>query len=55
MNRYVVWSTHINAAEVSTNKVEVSRSVRAVAEQDAAIIRDILHRPAWVQDTEEKS
>lgn len=53
MNRYVVWSTHL-INDVATDMVEVSRSDKKVAEEDAAIVRDILHRKAWVQDNEEQ-
>jgi hypothetical protein len=52
-NRYVVWS-RITVDDVAKEVIEVSRSDRKVAEDDAALIRDVLHRNAWVQDTEEK-
>jgi hypothetical protein len=56
-NRYVVWSAHPeeqpDGSYLAREVVEVTRSDRKVAEEDAGIVRDILHRKAWVQDTEE--
>ena len=51
-NRYVVWSRHL-VNDVATEVIEVTRSDRKVAEEDAAIVRDILHRSSWVQDADE--
>lgn len=52
MNRFVVWSSQI-INDTARDVVEVTRSSKNVAEDDAALIRSILHRKAWVQDTEE--
>jgi hypothetical protein len=56
MSRYQVWSTHVPAerdsAEPAHDVLEVSRSDRGVAQQDASIFREIFHRKSWVVDTE---
>lgn len=51
MNRYVVWSLHTEPEPREV--VEVTRTDRNAAYQDAAIFREICHRKSWVQDTEE--
>jgi hypothetical protein len=51
-NRYVVWSTHVDGPDARHDVEELRRSDRKTAEEDAALIRDIFKRAAWVQDTE---
>jgi hypothetical protein len=54
VNRFVVWSTLVNELTgESRDVVEVSRSDRKVAEDDASLIRWVGHRKSWVQDSEE--
>jgi hypothetical protein len=50
MNKYVVWSLHVNDAGEQREVIEVTRSDRKVAEEDVALIGSILHRKAWVQE-----
>jgi hypothetical protein len=56
MSRYQVWSTHVPAerdsAEPAHDVLEVSRTEKSVANEDAAIFREIFHRKSWVVDTE---
>jgi hypothetical protein len=52
-NRYVVWSNQL-VGEETVEVIEVTRSSRNVAEEDTSLIREVLHRKSWVQDTEEK-
>jgi len=56
MNRYVVWSSvpeeQADGSFLAREVIEVTRTDRKVAEEDAGIIRDILHRKSWVQDQE---
>jgi hypothetical protein len=37
----------------ATDVLEVSRTDAKVANEDAAIFREIFHRKSWVRDTEE--
>ena len=57
MSRYQVWSTHVPAERDSPepphNELEVSRTDYKVAQEDAAIFREIFHRKSWVVDTQE--
>jgi len=52
--RYVVWSAlpveQADGSYVAVEQVEVTRTDRKVAEEDRAIIQDILHRKSWVQE-----
>ena len=52
--RYVVWSSlpveQADGSYVAVEQVEVTRTDRKVAEEDRAIIQDILHRKARVQE-----
>jgi hypothetical protein len=50
--KFHVWTTHVVEDKEPHDELEVTRTVRAVAEQDAAIFRDIFHRKAWVQAEE---
>jgi hypothetical protein len=50
VNKYVVWSQ----VEDQDPVIEVSRSERKVADEDAALLRWVGHRKAWVQEREEK-
>jgi hypothetical protein len=57
MTRYQVWSTHVSYdKEVNISphdELEVSRTDFKVAQEDAAIFREIFHRKSWVVDTQE--
>jgi hypothetical protein len=66
VSRYQVWSTHVEfkgdvtrAPEKkdrvlpTTDVLEVSRTDFKVAQEDAAIFREIFHRKSWVIDTQE--
>jgi hypothetical protein len=53
MNRYVVWSTHVDEdAGTKRDVVEVTRTDKQAAEQDADLITSVIHRTAWVQDSQ---
>jgi len=65
MIKFVVWSTiggrprgedrdreKTAVEEPVQNVIEVTRTDRRVAEEDAALIRDLFRRKAWVQDSE---
>lgn len=51
--RYVVWSTHVNELDLTAREdvMEVRRTIKQVAEEDASLIRDTFRRKSWVQDT----
>lgn len=55
-SRYQVYSTHVPAerdsAESPHDVLEVSRTDFKVAQEDAAIFREIFHRKSWIKDTE---
>jgi len=63
MIRFVVWSTiggrprgddrdrEKTVEEPVQNVIEVTRTDRKVAEEDAALIRDLFRRKAWVQES----
>jgi hypothetical protein len=63
--RYEVWSTHAGPrperdekppagpVEPARDVLEVSRTDFKVAQEDAAIFREIFHRKSWVNDTQE--
>lgn len=54
-SRYQVYSTHVPAerdsAEPPHDVLEVSRTDFKVAQEDAAIFREIFHRKSWIKDT----
>lgn len=51
MNKFRVVSVHYDeATQESREMVEVTRSDKRVAEDDAALIRSILHRKSWVEE-----
>lgn len=52
-NRYVVWSAQL-INDQTVEVIEVTRSDPRVANEDASLIREVLHRKSWVQDTEAK-
>jgi hypothetical protein len=55
--RYIVWSARVDQEDgvyVTRETVELRRTDRKVAEEDAALIRDTFRRKAWVQDAEEE-
>lgn len=58
-SRYQVWSTHVPAERDSPEPphdvLEVSRTDLKIAQEDAAIFREILHRKSWVADSEAAS
>jgi hypothetical protein len=58
MTRYQVWSTHVSFDKELNipphDELEVSRTDFKVAQEDAAIFREIFHRKSWVHDTQEK-
>jgi hypothetical protein len=51
--RYQVWSRHVPEEAEPFDFLEVSRTDYKVANEDAAIFRDIIHRKSWVVDTQE--
>jgi hypothetical protein len=57
MSRYQVWSTHVSYDKELNipphDELEVSRTDFKVAQEDAAIFREIFHRKSWVIDTQE--
>jgi hypothetical protein len=50
-NRYVVWSNQL-VGEQTVEVIEVTRTDLKVAENDADLIREVLHRKSWVQTVE---
>jgi hypothetical protein len=52
MKHYVVWSTHVREDRDPLDLIETRRTDRKVAEEDAALIRDLFKRKAWVQESE---
>jgi hypothetical protein len=56
VTRYHVYSTHVPAERDSLalpyDALEVSRTDFKVAQEDAAIFREIFHRKSWVLDTQ---
>ena len=61
MTRYAVWSTLVAPRPERDSKeppvpavdqLEVTRTDRRVAEEDRAIVADILHRKAWINEVE---
>lgn len=58
MKKYVVWSQDPVKLDPSGNPLvmcELSRTEKSVAYHDAELIRGIIGRKAWVQETEERS
>lgn len=60
MTTFTVWSTHVDfdpdqdrdaPRKDPYDVAEVRRSDRKVAEEDAALIRDLFKRKAWVQES----
>ena len=47
---YIVWSHHVPETGEPYDAVETRRTDRKVAEEDRAILQDILHRKSWVQE-----
>jgi hypothetical protein len=61
MIRYAVWSTLVGPKPErdsteppvpAVDQLEVTRTDRRVAEDDRNLIADVLHRKAWLQETE---
>lgn len=63
--RYQVWSTHVEHKGARTHaperkepvsdpvdKLEVTRTDRKVAEEDRALVAEVLHRKAWINEVE---
>jgi hypothetical protein len=54
--KYEVWSTHVSYdKEVNIpphDELEVTRTDPKVANEDRSILQDILHRKAWIKETE---
>lgn len=56
MTRFAVWSLHVDynedreARSEPREVLEVKRTDRKTAEDDAALIRDVFKRKAWVQE-----
>jgi len=63
--KYAVWSTHVDFEGAKTHLherkdtitsavdvLEVTRTDKGVANSDRAIIQEIFHRKAWVQEVE---
>lgn len=57
MKKYVVWSQHPEKLDTDGSPLaicELVRTDRNTAYNDAEIIRGIVGRKAWVQETEER-
>lgn len=55
MKKYVVWSQDSEKMDADGKPLailELSRTDRSVAYHDAAIVREIIGRKSWVQETE---
>jgi hypothetical protein len=52
MSKHEVWSTHVPEEGEPFKVLEVTRTDQKTANEDAALIRDVLHRRSWVQDQE---
>lgn len=59
MSKYEVWSTHTGPRPerdskeppaAAVDQLEVTRTDRKVAEDDRALVAEVLHRKSWVKE-----
>lgn len=51
MTKYVVKSRHVPDEGEPFDFVEVIRTDYKVAQEDRALIQDVLHRKSWIEET----